>query len=152
MDAGDIGAGHEVTALYEITPAGSAAARLPALRYGAEKTLKTSSSIGELAHLRLRYKLPDAQASKLVETPILTNSLTAKPSQSLRFASAVAAYADLLRGGKNIGEWNWNNVSETAQASLGEDRYGLRREFVGLVQQGQKIVANEGNAPRIAGE
>ena len=87
-----------------------------------------------------------------VETPILTNSLTAKPSQSLRFASAVAAYADLLRGGKNIGEWNWNNVSETAQASLGEDRYGLRREFVGLVQQGQKIVANEGNAPKIAGE
>ena len=152
VDAGDIGAGHEVTALYEITPAGSAATRLPALRYGAEKTLKTSSATGELAHLRLRYKLPDAQASKLVETPILTNSLTAKPSQSLRFASAVAAYADLLRGGKNIGEWNWNNVSETAQASLGEDRYGLRREFVGLVQQGQKIVANEGNAPRIAGE
>ena len=152
VDAGDIGAGHEVTALYEITPAGSAATRLPALRYGAEKTLKTSSATGELAHLRLRYKLPDAQASKLVETPILANSLTAKPSQSLRFASAVAAYADLLRGEKNIGEWNWNDVSETAQASLGEDRYGLRREFVGLVQQGQKIVANEGNAPRIAGE
>ena len=43
-------------------------------------------------------------------------------------------------------------MSETAQTSLGEDRYGLRREFVGLVQQGQKIVANEGNAPRIAGE
>ena len=152
VDAGDIGAGHEVTALYEITPAGSAAARLPALRYGAEKTSKTSSATGELAHLRLRYKLPDAEASKLVETPILASSLTAKPSQSLRFASSVAAYADLLRGGKNIGEWTWNDVDAAAHASVGEDRYGLRKEFVELVAQARKITTQESARPAIAGD
>lgn len=152
VDAGDIGAGHEVTALYEITPAGSTATRLPALRYDVKQTPLAGKANGELAHLRLRYKLPDAQASKLVETPILASSLIAKPSQSLRFASAVAAYADLLRGGKQIGDWNWSDVREAAQASVGEDRYGLRREFVELVRQGQQIVASEGDTPKIAGE
>lgn len=151
VDAGDIGAGHEVTALYEITPAGSAADRLPALRYGKNKP-EAAGNANELAHLRLRYKLPGADSSRLIETSILHSSLTKQPSQSLRFASAVSAYADLLRGGTHVENWSWNDVAEAARGAQGEDRYGLRREFVELVSQARQIVSNEGRTPAIAGE
>lgn len=151
VDAGDIGAGHEVTALYEITPAGSTAERLPALRYGSDKP-KAAGDANELAHLRLRYKLPGADNSRLIETPILRSSLTTRPSQSLRFASAVAAYADLLRGGTHVEKWTWNDVAEAARGAQGEDRYGLRREFVDMVGQARRIVANDSGTPAIAGE
>ena len=151
VDAGDIGAGHEVTALYEITPVGSGADRLPALRYG-DKPAAAGNSTNELAHLRLRYKLPTQQASKLIETPILPSSLSTRPSESIRFASAVAAYADLLRGGTNIGTWSWNDVGNAARNAQGTDRYGLRKEFVTLVTQARQIVAAENRMPAIAGE
>ena len=151
VDAGDIGAGHEVTALYEITSAGSAAERLPALRYGNDKPVAAVNA-NELAHLRLRYKLPSADNSRLIETPILRSSLTAHPSQSLRFASAVSAYADLLRGGTHVEKWSWNDVAEAARDAQGEDRYGLRREFVDMVGQARRIVANNRGTPAIAGE
>jgi Ca-activated chloride channel family protein len=150
VDAGDIGAGHEVTALYEITPVGSGADRLPPLRYGDKPAAASSSN--ELAHLRLRYKLPSQQASKLIETPILPSSLSTRPSESIRFASAVAAYADLLRGGTNIGTWSWNDVGNAARGAQGEDRYGLRKEFVTLATQARQIVAAENRTPAIAGE
>ena len=150
VDAGDIGAGHEVTALYEITPVGSGADRLPALRYGGKQAATGSSN--ELAHLRLRYKLPSQQASKLIETPILPSSLNTKPSESIRFASAVAAYADLLRGGTHIGTWSWNDVGNAARNAQGDDRYGLRKEFVDLVTQARQLVAAENRTPTIAGE
>jgi Ca-activated chloride channel homolog len=151
VDAGDIGAGHEVTALYEITPAGSAADRLPALRYVKDKTAAVGNA-NELAHLRLRYKLPGADNSRLIETPILRSSLTTHPSQSLRFASAVSAYADLLRGGTHVEKWSWNDVAEAARGAQGEDRYGLRKEFVELVGQARQIVSTESKTPTIAGE
>ena len=151
VDAGDIGAGHQVTALYEITPAGSGADRLPALRYGKDEPTAAGNA-NELAHLRLRYKLPGAGNSRLIETPILRSSLTGRPSQSLRFASAVSAYADLLRGGTHVEKWSWNDVAEAARGAQGEDRYGLRREFVEMVGQARRIVANDSATPAIAGE
>lgn len=149
VDAGDIGAGHEVTALYEITPAGSGADRLPSLRYGA-KQAAASANTDEVAHLRLRYKLPDAQASKLIETPILRSPLAAQPGEALRFASAVAAYADLLRGGTHIGDWTWNDVARAARGASGGDRNGLRREFVELVDHAHRVVARSTPAPAVA--
>jgi Ca-activated chloride channel family protein len=151
VDAGDIGAGHEVTALYEITPAGSSAGRLPALRYGKGKAI-AGKGTGELAHLRLRYKLPNGDKSRLIEDPILASSLTTRPGESFRFVSAVAAYADLLRGGMHIDGWNWNDVAKAARDAEGGDRYGLRSEFVALVDQGRKIVASENRPQVIAGE
>lgn len=151
VDAGDIGAGHEVTALYEITPAESGADRLPALRYGKEKAA-TASTGGELAHLRMRYKLPGAEASRLIETPILQSALTARPSQSFRFAGAVAAYADLLRGGTHVEAWNWNEVANAARGAEGDDRFGLRREFVELVTRARELAGNPDRIPAIAGE
>jgi Ca-activated chloride channel homolog len=151
VDAGDIGAGHEVTALYEITPVGTGADRLPSLRYSEGKaTARTGTD--ELAHLRLRYKRPGQDKSELIETPVLRSSLTSSPSPSFRFASAVAAYADLLRGGTHVENWTWNDVAATARSASGEDRYGLRQEFIELVAQGRRLVAGGNNTPVIAGE
>ena len=149
VDAGDIGAGHEVTALYEIVPAGSTATQLPPLRYGAASTAANAKA-GELAHLRLRYKRPGADASRLIETPILRSALTPRPGESLRFASAVAAYADLLRGGTHIGAWTWADVARTARAAQGRDRDGLRGEFIDLVEQGRRVTAADAGIPDIA--
>ncbi len=151
VDAGDIGAGHEVTALYEITPAGSGADRLPALRYGG-KQVATDAATTEVAHVRLRYKLPGQDSSRLIETPIARTSLSRQPSDAFRFASAVAAYADLLRGGQRIDGWSWNDVARTARASAGRDPYGLKAEFVGMIDQAQQLVAAKGDLPAIAGE
>lgn len=151
VDAGDIGAGHEVTALYEITPVGSGADRLPALRYGGRQ-VAADAATDEVAHVRLRYKLPGQDNSRLIEAPIARGSLTTRPSDAFRFASAVAAYADLLRGGQRIDGWSWNDVARTARASSGPDPYGLKAEFVGLVGQARALVAARTDAPAIAGE
>ena len=149
--AGEIGAGHSVTALYEITPVGSGAERLPALRYGG-KQVAAGASTDEIAHVRLRYKLPGQDSSRLIETPIARAALSTQPSDAFRFASAVAAYADLLRGGQRIDGWNWDDVGRTARAATGRDPYGLKAEFIGMVDQAQRLVTVEGDTPAIAGE
>ena len=136
VDAGDIGAGHEVTALYEITPVGSAAGQLPPLRYG--NTAATPQAHGdEVAHLRLRYKLPGEDASKLITTPIARASLKAAPSDTLRFAATVAAYADALRGGSRIGDWNWDEIERSARRVQDGERE--RGEFVELVELARAV-------------
>ena len=141
VDAGDIGAGHEVTALYEITPAGSGADRLPPLRYAGKRAATPDASrSGEIAHLRLRYKLPDANASKLIETPILRSQLEAEAGESLRFAAAVAAFADALRGGTQMEGWRWDDIAAAARAAQGMDRWGLRAEFMQLVAAARQQV------------
>jgi len=137
VDAGDIGAGHEVTALYELTPVGSGAERLPPLRYG-NASAPADARRDEVAHLRLRYKRPGEDASRLIETPIAAASLRKAPSDTLRFAATVAAYADALRGGAHIGEWDWEEILESARASAGGDP--LRAEFVGLVELAEGAV------------
>ncbi len=147
VDAGDIGAGHEVTALYEITRNGSGAERLPPLRYGGNAT-STAGNSNELAHLRLRYKLPGQETSRLIEKPIHGHVLTAHPSEAFRFASAVAAYADLLRGGTRMDGWGWKDVIRTASEARGDDRFGLRREFIELATEAQRIV--EPGTPAVA--
>ncbi|WP_369975867.1 vWA domain-containing protein [Xanthomonas bundabergensis] len=144
VDAGEIGAGHSVTALYEITPVGNAPQRLPALRYAAPaQPAQTPLHAGELAQLRLRYKLPGQERSRLLQSTIAAASATAQPSADLRFAAAVAAYADLLRGGTHIDGWDWAQVARAARAATGADRSGERREFVDLLALGQRLVAPE---------
>jgi Ca-activated chloride channel family protein len=152
VDAGDIGAGHEVTALYEITPVGSEAHRLPALRYGDKAAPRQAGDTGEVAHLRLRYKLPGEDASKLIEAPIAASTLTLRPSEAFRFATAVAAYADLLRGGQRIDGWEWHDVARAARDATGRDPHGLKAEFVALIDQAHRLVAAKTDAPAIAGE
>jgi Ca-activated chloride channel family protein len=147
VDAGDIGAGHEVTALYEITPAGSGAEQLPALRYGSEAKPTIGAKADELAELRLRYKRPGEDKSRLIATPILRRDLRTTPSDTLRFASAVAAYADALRGGTHLGNWTWDDITRTARGAQGEDRWHQRAEFVELVGQARALTA--GDTPTI---
>ncbi|MEP6632887.1 MAG: VWA domain-containing protein [Luteimonas sp.] len=143
VDAGDIGAGHEVTALYEITPVGSGADRLPALRYGALESATAATKSGEIAHLRLRYKRPGEDNSRLIETPVLRNSLELSPGESMRFAAAVAAYADALRGGTHLERWNWSDIAGAARSAMGSDRWHQRAEFVQLVDAARKATAAE---------
>lgn len=145
VDAGDIGAGHEVTALYELTPAGSGAARLPSLRYADAAAAKVSKS-DEVAHLRLRYKLPKADASRLIETPILKSQAQPQAGPSMRFAAAVAAYADALRGGTQMSGWGWDEIAGAARAMQGDDRWGQRAEFLQLVHAARATVEADDQA------
>ncbi len=151
VDAGDIGAGHEVTALYEITPVGSGAEQLPPLRYGGSTAPAAKARSGEIADLRLRYKRPGEDASRLIDTPILASSLHAQPSPTLRFAAAVAAYADALRGGTHLGGWNWNDIARAAHAPVGADPDGERAEFAGLVDAARALTDGDAATVGIAG-
>jgi len=138
VDAGEIGAGHEVTALYEITPVGSAATRLPPLRYGGED--RAMGSTDEVAHLRLRYKKPGTNDSLLIETPIAASRLQSSPSEALRLAAAVSGFADILRGGTNTDGWGWDGVLAAVRAS-GDPRAAPERgEFLELVELARGII------------
>ncbi|MGN6281478.1 vWA domain-containing protein, partial [Frateuria sp.] len=104
VDAGEIGAGANVTALYEIVPQGSDGGRIDPLRYGEAKVSGTHGN--ELAFLRLRYKLPGQSHSRLIEQPIAAQA-SARASDRLRFAAAVAAFADQLRGGRGTDDFGY---------------------------------------------
>ncbi len=149
VDAGDIGAGHEVTALYELTLVGSGAERLPALRYGDKKPATEGTVASELAHLRLRYKRPGEDTSRLIETPILPVHEPRRyaPSASMRFASAVAAYADALRGGTHLEQWKWEDIAKAARQATGSDPWHERAEFIELVDSARRITT--GDQPQI---
>ena len=146
VDAGDIGAGHEVTALYEITPVGSGVEQLPALRYGDARPAAGAKS-DEIAELRLRYKRPGQDSSRLITTSILRTSLRAQASDTLRFASSVAAYADALRGGTHLGQWSWDDIARNARAVQGQDLSQQRAEFVELVESAHALAG--GDAPKV---
>jgi Ca-activated chloride channel family protein len=124
VDAGDIGAGANVTALYEITLKGAAGARIDPLRYGNDVSAARATG-KELAFLRLRYKAPDGDASKLIEEP-LPAQVAAAPSERLRFAASVAAFAENLRGGKYVDGFGYDKVSALARGAVGKDEGGYR--------------------------
>jgi Ca-activated chloride channel family protein len=144
VDAGEIGAGSNVTALYELTLVGSGGESVDPLRYG-NHAAATGGKANEIGLLRLRYKQPGAAQSRLIETALNRSQIQAQPSDRMRFAASVAAYADLLRGGKNIGRFGWNDVRRLAQSAHGEDRLGTRGEFLHLIDLGRTVTG--GNAP-----
>jgi Ca-activated chloride channel family protein len=131
VDAGEIGAGHSVTALYEIALVGSGGEANAPLRYADPASADARGD--EIALLRLRYKRPGEDASRLLEQPIARASLRDQPSANLGFAAAVAGYGELLRGGEHAGEMSWDRVEQLAVAARGDDRDGLRGEFLQLV-------------------
>lgn len=131
VDAGEIGAGANVTAIYEITPKGSAAARIDPLRYADEAA--SAKAGNELAFLRLRYKLPGQSDSRLIERPIPVQA-AAKASERLRYAAAVAAFADALRGGKYLEGYGYTQIAQLAGGARGTDADGYRAGFVQLVK------------------
>lgn len=131
VDAGDIGAGTQVTALYEITPVGSAAISVDPLRYGDAEVLPEGNS--ELAFLKLRYKLPGESTSNLITTPVHKATQPAL-SQDVLFSTAVASFGQLLRGDTRLGEWGFDDVLAMAQQGKGDDPFGYRAEFIRLVR------------------
>lgn len=136
VDAGDIGAGHEVTALYEVALVGGGGTQLPALRYGtpgAPADAPRARTSDEVAQVQLRYKRPGEYASRLLETAVRRPVAGARAGEALRFAAAVAAHADALRGGARTGGWDWDAIAGAARGASGADPWGLRAEFVTLV-------------------
>jgi Ca-activated chloride channel homolog len=134
VDAGEIGAGHSVTALYEVALRGSGGERVEALRYqGGDGKVDGGS---ELAFLRLRYKAPDGDTSRLIERAITRADgveSIAKASDSLRFAAAVSAFGQLLRGGRYTEHYGYADVLQLARGARGNDAHGWKNEFLQLV-------------------
>ncbi|TWT68277.1 YfbK domain-containing protein [Crateriforma conspicua] len=138
-DAGEIGAGHAVTALYELVPAGVEADALPPkvdpLKYQANVQPKEDAeSTGELMTLKLRYKQPDGDTSTLVETPVKSDIKTsfAQADDDARFAAAVAGFGMQLRRSEYKGSWTMPDVIATAKDAKGEDVSGFRSEMIKL--------------------
>ena len=136
VDAGEIGAGHTVTALYEIVPRGEQGWLEP-LRY-AKPDVVMSDRQGEMAMLRVRYQLPEGGDSRLIERPI-AGAVSGKASDDLRFAAAVAAFSQQLKDGRYTGGFSLKDTEALARGARGEDRFGLRAEFVQLVELAQSL-------------
>ena len=135
VDAGEIGAGHTVTALYEIVPKGTKGWLEP-LRYASAPVAEGNAA--ELAMLRVRYKPAAGGSSRLIEHPI--NNARHAASDDLRFASAVAAFAQQLKGdGRYTGSMSLKDTATLARSARGDDPYGLRNEFVQLVELAQSL-------------
>nr|WP_077960911.1 VWA domain-containing protein [Ensifer adhaerens] len=139
VDAGDIGSGHSVTAIYEVTPKGSPAVLNDDLRYAeAEKPVaEASPNSGELAFLKIRYKKPDGDKSELITTPVTeANTVPAlvEAPEDVRFSVAVAAFGQKLSGVTALADYTYDAVIDLAAASKGADPFGYRSEFVNLVR------------------
>ena len=139
-DAGDIGAGHSVTALYELVPPGGeipGAGNVDALKYQATTTPKSSP---EMLTLKLRYKEPDSETSKLMTQPLLdAHGDIATASDNLRFAAAVAELGMLLRDSKYKGDASYDETRLLAQKSLGRDEEGYRSEFLSMIAAASRL-------------
>jgi Ca-activated chloride channel family protein len=134
-DAGEIGSGHTVTALYEIVPAGADTSDLPAvdpLKYQTNPQPTTSATSRDLATVKLRYKDPDADVSKLIS--VVVGNETRAMSTNIGFASAVAEFGMLLRQSKHVGRGSFASAVDRARRFRGEDADGNRAEFVKLVE------------------
>ncbi|MFY8328661.1 vWA domain-containing protein [Pseudoalteromonas sp. ZZD1] len=134
VDAAELGAGHTVTALYEITLSNAEHKQIDELRYQSKehKNLATSN---ELAFVKVRYKQPDAEQSQLLTQAISSDKIQplSQASQDFKFAAAVAGFAQLLKGAKYTGDWQYEDCAKLASANKGADTFGYRSEFVQLV-------------------
>lgn len=129
VDAGDIGSGHQVTALYEIVPA-DGKGWMPERRYPENRVLEPWGKASEMGWLKLRYKLPEGDTSMLIEQPIAMRMLSSArpPAGDMAFVTAVAAYGQKLRGDKYLGSFGWPQI----RALAGEQKGYLREEFLKL--------------------
>jgi Ca-activated chloride channel family protein len=141
VDAGDVGAGHTVTAIYEITPAGSAAQSVDEPRYTENRrpAAPRGGSRDEYGFLKIRYKLPDERESRLISEPIAVGARNAPAAvgRDVAFSTAVAGFAQLLRGGTHTGPLGYDDVLRQAQAAKGDDPSGYRAQFIELVRKAQ---------------
>ena len=143
VDAGEVGAGHNVTAIYEVVEVGSDRRNIDPLRYGNDAPEKNvekkaiAENVNEYAFLKMRYKLPDESKSTLITRPVTTEDMQtdfSEVNENVRFASAVAAFGQMLRGGEHTGDLTYDDIISLAQSAKGEDQFGRRAEFINLVR------------------
>jgi len=152
VDAGEIGAGHTVTALYEIALVGSGGERNTPRRY--PYVPMDGANLEEVAELRIRYKKPDAQKSLLISQQIEKNDIQSdveEASEHFKFSAAVAAFGQYLRDGKYLNDFSLENTRSLASVSQGDDAFGYRLEFMNLVRLAQSlgdISENSNELPR----
>ncbi|HEU4343109.1 MAG TPA: VWA domain-containing protein [Candidatus Binatia bacterium] len=147
VDAGDIGAGHSVTAIYEITPAGAKRRQIDPLRYQSERDRSMPYITGradEMAFVKLRYKLPGEATSRLIEQPMRAADALAKidsaPAEQ-RFAIAVAAFGQRLRSENAVDGYAYASIAELANSARGPDPEGYRAELVRLIRMAETLGA-----------
>ena len=141
-DAGEIGAGHTVTALYEIVPADEDGKGSPSdgLRYQEGQRLSQQAESGELLVLKLRYKQPDGDTSTLIEVPAVDSGKRfSQTDRDFKFAAAVAAFGMLLRESPHCGDANLAKVARIAREGAKGDDFGYRTEFVSLVEKAEQL-------------
>jgi len=142
-DAGEIGAGHTVTAFYELVLAGDANGKpmVDDLKYQKPDLTRASES-GELLTLKLRYKEPDGDTSRLLSYPVADDDLRmASASDDFKFAASVASFALILQGSEYVGNFDLEGVKQLAQAGRGHDDAGYRAAFLDLVQAAMVVSA-----------
>ncbi|WLR98304.1 vWA domain-containing protein [Shinella sumterensis] len=147
VDAGDIGSGHRVTAIYEVTPKGSPAVLNDPLRYGNEQAAATPAADGgELAFLKMRWKKPDSDTSELVTMPVTDANAVADvnaASADVRFSVAVAAFGQKLKGVSALQDYAYGSILGLAEAAKGNDPFGYRAEFVKLVRLAEGLAGGK---------
>jgi Ca-activated chloride channel homolog len=136
-DAGELGSGHTVTALYEIIPQGveSDFYKIDELKYQKTKTTVAANSSDEIMTIKLRYKKPDGDVSKLIVHSLKdTNKSLSASSEDFRWSASVAAFGMLLRESEYVKGFSYDKVTQLAQAARGVDKNGYRAEFINLVK------------------
>ncbi|NKB51783.1 MAG: DUF3520 domain-containing protein [Rhizobiaceae bacterium] len=137
VDAGEVGAGHSVTAIYELTPVNSPAILNTPLRYGSAKIAAADNPYGEIGYLKLRYKLPDESRSRLLQQAVIfpePGEAATDTSADTGFSAAVAAFGQKLRGNPALEDFSFEQIGALARNHRGEDRFGYRSEFIQLVR------------------
>lgn len=143
IDAGELGAGHTVTALYELIPAGSEESidGIDPLKYQKVALTDDATKNNELLTIKLRYKKPDGKDSILMTTIVKTQTFDKQQhSENFRFSAAVAGFGLLLRDSRYKGNLNWDKVMELAKGAIGKDPDGYRREFITMCEQAKDLM------------
>lgn len=142
-DAGEIGAGHTVTALYEVVPTNTTTDARPSadpLKYQREFRPTEAAGSGEMLTLKVRYKEPEGTTSRLLEFPVTDTGLRYdQATVDTKFAAAVASFGMLLRGSRHAGTATFDSVLELAMEGVGSDPGGYRAEFLDLVRQAKAL-------------
>lgn len=136
VDSGDIGAGHTVTAIYELTPVGAKSSLEP-LRYSSEDKAAKDQKNNELAYLRLRYKQPNEDKSQLLQRPILASNVTAwnRAGEEMYWATAAASFAFKLQQRSDTPQLSWQDLLTLAKQGTSSDKYGQKQEMIALIEK-----------------
>jgi len=144
VDAGEMGSGHTVTALYEIVPAGNEFRFSDPLRYQQTTRQRLSGSDNEVAFVKVRYKLPESSVSELIDHPV-TLSISGNgesESKSMALSAAVAGFAELLRNSPYVRDFSFDQVALMTKSTLSDDQWGYRAELLQLIKNAQSASLN----------